>query len=57
VKALKCADRSLAAIAAAIKKATKSNKAKPTASCDAALGDAVEHSRRLAQGLGSLGVS
>jgi hypothetical protein len=56
-KALKGADRSLAAISAAIKKATKSKKTKLSATCAAALGDAVEHSRRLVRGLRSLGVS
>jgi hypothetical protein len=56
-KALKGADRSLGAIAAAIKRATKTKKPKPSATCAAALGDAVEHSRRLVRGLRSPGVS
>ncbi len=52
-KALKGADRCLAAISAAIKRATRTKKTKLSASCAAALGDAVEHSRRLVQGLRS----
>jgi hypothetical protein len=55
-KALKGADRCLAAISAAIKKATRAKRTKLSATCAAALGDAVEHSRRLVQGLRSLGV-
>jgi hypothetical protein len=50
-KALKGADRNLAAISAAIKRATKTGKTKLSATCAAALGDAVEHSRLLVRGL------
>ena len=50
-KTLKGADRSLGAIAAAIKRATKTGKTKLSASCAAALGDAVERSRGLVRGL------
>jgi hypothetical protein len=52
-KALKGADRRLGAIAAAIKRATNTGKTKLSASCAAALGDAVEHSRGLVRGLRS----
>jgi hypothetical protein len=55
-KALTGADRCLAAISAAIKRATNPKKTRLSASCAAALGNAVEHSRGLVRGLRSLDV-